>query len=168
MLASLFAFSLSLSIYSIDSTILIQKSEAVEIDTAAFVGRHNYYREKVGAPNIHWSQELANYAQTWANKLAGSCNMRHSSGNYGENIYWTSDVATAEEVVDYWASESKYFNHKNPTYVSGRSSKSGHYSQVIWAKSLWLGAGKATCKNGGEIWVCSYDPPGNMVGEKAY
>jgi len=168
MLASLFALGLSLTIQSENQVDLTDKVEMISIDTVAFVERHNYYRSRVGAPQIHWSKELADYAQAWANKIASKCQLVHSSGSYGENIYWTSGSATEEEVVDYWASEEVYFNHKNLTYVKGRSYKSGHYSQVIWAKSLWLGAGKATCKNGGEIWVCSYNPPGNVIGERAY
>lgn len=138
------------------------------IDTTALVAQHNFYRTQVGAPAIHWSNELATYAQNWADKLARSCALEHSHGKYGENIYWTSDVATEAEVVDYWAEEAQYFNHKNPTYQGSKSAKSGHYSQVIWAKSTQVGAGKANCKNGGQIWVCVYNPPGNMVGEKAY
>lgn len=138
------------------------------IDSTSFIQRHNYYRSQVGAPEIKWSKELAAYAQSWANNLASKCQMIHSSGNYGENIYWTSGTATEDEVVDYWASEEIYFNHKNPTYIKGRSHKSGHYSQIIWAKTQYVGAAKATCKGGGEIWVSSYNPAGNVIGEKAY
>lgn len=138
------------------------------IDTTSFVAQHNYYRAKVGAPQIHWNDTLATYAQAWANKLALTCEMKHSNGQYGENIYWSSAPKNEKDVVDRWASEEKYFNHKNPTYIRGKSSKSGHYSQVIWANSTQLGAGVANCKNGGQIWVCVYNPPGNVIGEKAY
>ncbi|MBI3136592.1 MAG: hypothetical protein HYZ14_18095 [Bacteroidetes bacterium] len=138
------------------------------VDTTLLVKQHNFYRQRVNAPDIHWSDELAVYAQAWANKLAKTCQLQHSGGKYGENIYWTSDEANEQAVVDYWAEEEKYFNHKNPTYIRGKSSKSGHYSQVIWAKSTLVGAGVANCKGGGQIWVCVYDPPGNMIGEKAY
>ncbi|MBK9190753.1 MAG: hypothetical protein IPM77_04140 [Crocinitomicaceae bacterium] len=143
-------------------------SENPTIDTTKIVERHNYYRQKVGAPDIHWSEELAAYAQAWADKLAKNCQLQHSNGEYGENIYWHSDVSNEEAVIDYWAEEEKYFNHKNTTYISGRSHKSGHYSQVIWAKSTKVGAGVANCKGGGQIWVCVYDPAGNVIGEKAY
>lgn len=138
------------------------------IDTTVFLAQHNYYREKVGSPDIHWNDSLASYAQEWADKLAKTCDMQHSDGPYGENIYWSSSPKNEKAVVDRWASEEQYFNHKNTTYIRGKSSKSGHYSQVIWAKSTELGAGVANCKNGGQIWVCVYNPPGNVVGEKAY
>lgn len=138
------------------------------IDTGVFVAQHNYYRAKVGVPDIHWNDSLAAYAQNWANSLAETCDMEHSDGPYGENIYWSSAPRTEKVVVDRWAAEEKYFNHKNPTYISGKSHKSGHYSQVIWAKSTELGAGVANCDGGGQIWVCVYNPAGNMIGEKAY
>ena len=141
---------------------------AVSIDTTAFVSRHNFYRKQVGAPDIHWSAELANYAQAWADKLSKTCSLQHSRGKYGENIYWKSNASNENDVVDYWATEKADFNHKDPTYIRGKSEKSGHYSQVIWAKSTLLGAGVANCKDGAQIWVCVYDPPGNMIGEKAY
>jgi pathogenesis-related protein 1 len=138
------------------------------IDTTVFIAQHNFYRAKVGSPTIHWNDSLAAYAQAWADKLAQTCDMQHSDGPYGENIYWSSAPKNEKAVVDRWASEEKYFNHNNPIYIRGKSSKSGHYSQVIWAKSTELGAGVANCKNGGQIWVCVYNPPGNMIGEKAY
>jgi len=140
----------------------------VAIDTTAFVAQHNFYRNQVGSPDIHWSNELAAYAQNWTDKIAKSCQLQHSSGSYGENIYWNSSPASEQEVVDYWATEKADFNHKNPTYVRGKSEKSGHYSQIIWAESTKLGAGVANCKDGSQIWVCVYDPAGNMIGEKAY
>lgn len=145
-----------------------RSSGKVTIDTNVFLAQHNYYREKVGSPRIYWNDTLASYAQAWADKLAQTCNMSHSDGPYGENIYWSSSPRNEKQVVDRWASEEKYFNHKNPTYIRGKSSKSGHYSQVIWTKSTELGAGVANCKNGGQIWVCVYNPPGNRIGEKAY
>jgi len=138
------------------------------INSAQIVERHNYHREKVGAPDIHWSDTLAEYAQNWAEKLTKTCQLKHSGGQYGENIFWSSTPRNADYVVDHWCEEEKYFNHKNPTYIKGKSSKSGHYSQVIWAKSLFVGAGMAYCPDGSQMWVCVYDPPGNFIGDKAY
>ncbi len=138
------------------------------VDKEALLAQHNYYRDQVGVPHLEWSDELAEYAQNWANKLARKCNMYHSSGKYGENIYWTSSTATEAEVVDYWASEEKFFNHRNRTYKKGSGLKSGHYSQVIWKETTQVGGAVANCKHGGQIWVCNYDPHGNVIGCKAY
>lgn len=144
------------------------QSSKTKVDTTVFVERHNYYRSKVGSPPIKWNDSLAMFAQSWADHLAKTCDFEHSDADYGENIYWSSAPADEIKVVDKWASEEKYFNHNDPTYYRNTSSKSGHYSQVIWAKSTELGAGYANCKNGSQIWVCVYNPAGNMIGEKAY
>ena len=139
------------------------------IDKKAFVYRHNYYRQKVGVPPVEWDDELAKYADNWAKRLALTCEMNHrKKDNYGENIYWHSSESNENRVVDKWAAEEKYFNHKNPVYKKGQSSKFGHYSQIIWRKTKKIGAAVRNCKGGGQIWVCNYDPPGNYVNEKVY
>ena len=43
----------------------------------------------------------------------------------------------------------------------------GHYTQVVWRKSLRVGCGMATC-GATEVWVCNYDPAGNWDGERPY
>ena len=145
------------------------QNEGVEIDKSKFVERHNYYRRKVGVPPVTWSDELASYADLWASRLALKCALQHRKKNkYGENIYMHSRTSKEYDVVDLWASEEKYFNHKNPIYIKGEGKKSGHYSQIIWAKTTKIGAAVRTCKDGGQIWVCNYDPPGNYIGRKAY
>ncbi|MEO9532073.1 MAG: CAP domain-containing protein [Crocinitomicaceae bacterium] len=139
------------------------------IDKKAFVDRHNYYRKKVGVPPVVWDDDLAAYADKWAQRLALKCEMKHrSKDNYGENIYWHSGESNEVKVVDKWAAEEKYFNHNDLFYRKGKSSKYGHYSQIIWRKTKRIGAAVRTCKNGGQIWVCNYDPPGNYVNQKIY
>lgn len=143
-------------------------SQIGEMEKEALLKQHNLYRNEVGVPNLEWDDELAAYAQKWADHLAKSCNMVHSSGSYGENIYWTSGSSTASHVVDRWASEKRYFNLKNPVYKSGAGSRYGHYTQMIWKKTTHVGGGMANCRHGGEIWVCSYNPHGNVIGERAF
>ena len=163
------SIALSLFVFLTNSFISFDDETKKEgVDAALIVERHNYHRAKVGAPDIQWSDVLAEYAQNWAEKLTKTCQLQHSGGQYGENIFWSSTPRSADYVVDDWCEEEKYFNHKNTTYIKGKSSKSGHYSQVIWAKSLYVGAGMAYCKDGSQMWVCVYDPPGNFIGEKAY
>lgn len=137
-------------------------------DKDALLARHNFYRKKVGVPALKWSDELAEIAQKWANKLAKKCNLEHSSSEWGENIYWTSGTATATEVVDRWAREEKYFDHTNRVYKSPEGRKFGHYSQIIWRNTTHVGCAVQKCRHGGEIWVCNYDPPGNYIGEPVY
>lgn len=139
------------------------------IDQEKLVSRHNFYREKLDIPPLEWSDSLADFAQNWADHLADNgCGLEHSSGSFGENIYWTSGKRDENDVVDYWAQESKYFDHENPVFKKGKMNAYGHYTQIIWRETRYVGAGVATCSNGTEIWVCSYDPPGNYINEKVY
>ncbi len=137
------------------------------------VDRHNFWRAKVGVDPLKWSDELASYAQVWANHLAESgCDMQHRprtgefSQKYGENIYWCSGMkASSQVVVDSWASELADFNAKRLECNEGKVC--GHYTQIVWSSTQEVGCAMARCENQ-EIWVCNYNPPGNWVGQKPY
>lgn len=131
--------------------------------------RHNYWRASLGIPPLTWSDEVAQYAQAWANELAASsCKLNHRrNGKYGENLFWASGMKiTPAFVTDDWASEREHFDHKTQTCANGEVC--GHYTQQIWEETTKIGCGMAKCSNGAEIWVCNYDPAGNYVGEKVY
>ncbi|MCB9222971.1 MAG: hypothetical protein H6582_02245 [Crocinitomicaceae bacterium] len=147
-----------------------KKIEEIKIDQQKFVDRHNYYRDKVNVPKVEWSDEIALYAQEWANQLALSCQLKHRSGNdgYGENICMAPISYDEEKVVDIWASEEAKFNHNDPVFRHKDLYKYGHYSQLIWRKTERIGAGAAKCSHGSTIWVCNYDPPGNYIDQRVY
>lgn len=148
-----------------DNSIL---NSAVTIDENRLLERHNYHREKLGIPPLSWSDDLANSAQALANELAKKCEMKHSNLSVGENLYWNSNFATEFEVVDYWASEERFFDHKKREFKMSQVSLYGHYSQIIWSETTHVGGAKQRCKHGGEIWVCHYSPRGNMIGSMVY
>lgn len=147
-----------------------QDVKVIRINKEKFVERHNFHRKKVGVPDVEWSDDIADYAQKWANRLALSCKLQHRSAKhgYGENICMAPLSYTEADVVDVWASEEEYFDHKNPVFRHKDLYKYGHYSQVIWRKTKKIGAGAAKCAHGSSIWVCNYDPPGNYIDEKVY
>jgi pathogenesis-related protein 1 len=136
------------------------------------VARHNYWRSKVKVKPLVWSEELAAFAQKWADELARKgCEMEHRPATgewgtrYGENIYWSSGMSNeATAVVDSWASEVKFFNPRNGKCSGGVC---GHYTQIVWSATTQVGCGMAKCGNE-EIWVCNYDPPGNYKNQKPY
>jgi hypothetical protein len=43
------------------------------------------------------------------------------------------------------------------------SMNTGHFTQLVWRSSARLGCGASVCR-GLQIWVCNYDPPGNVQG----
>lgn len=119
-------------------------------------------------PPLAWSADVAAEAQAYAEQ----CVWMHSGNpKYGENLFASSGGSTPADVVGSWVSEEADYDYAS----NGCSGICGHYTQVVWAKSMKLGCGKATCTSGSpfgsgnwEIWVCNYDPPGNFNGEKPY
>lgn len=109
-------------------------------------------------PTLSWSDELASYAQNYADDYDCSGSLTHSGGPYGENLaigYGTTGA------VDAWYSEIKDYSFSNPDY----SSSTGHFTQVVWKSTTKVGCGIKQC---GGVWgdyiICSYDPAGNMLG----
>ncbi|MCJ7547003.1 MAG: CAP domain-containing protein [Deltaproteobacteria bacterium] len=134
---------------------------------------HNKARAEVGVGPLHWSKQLAIYAEEWADHLAATkCRMQHrpQSGQwkqeYGENLFMgTAGYYGAADAVKAWVSEKKYY--KGGTLTSFNWRASGHYTQVVWKDTKELGCAKVGCK-GNIIVVCNYDPPGNFLGQKPY
>ncbi|MCI5139186.1 MAG: hypothetical protein D3922_12405, partial [Candidatus Electrothrix sp. AR1] len=44
----------------------------------------------------------------------------------------------------------------------------GHYTQVVWRSTKEVGCGMASCNDKAQLWVCQYNPRGNMLGQKPY
>ena len=139
---------------------------------------HNAYRNEVGIPPLAWSDDLAKYAQNWANELVKrDCKMQHRPYDdsdpwkqlYGENIYWgggTNWSPTVLDAVADWGTERKNFNFNSKACKGGATC--GHYTQIVWKNTTQVGCGVATCEDGYVIVVCNYNPPGNYTGEKPY
>ncbi len=144
-------------------------------ELAGITAAHNRIRADVQAasggalPPLTWSCGVASYAQNYADDLATQgCPLDHSSGPYGENLYWSSGNASPEDAVEAWASEGQCYTYgRFPEQCSGACGDCGHYTQIVWRDSTSLGCGKANCSDA-SVWVCDYDPPGNFVGEYPY
>lgn len=139
-------------------------------ETGALAGlsaAHNQYRGEVGVAALTWSPTIARYAQDWANQLAANgCQIAHRPNRpYGENLFWTTQSVTSQYVVDFWAAERANYDIETNSCSSGNVC--GHYTQIVWAATTQIGCGMATCGTK-QIWVCNYDPPGNVLGQKPY
>lgn len=133
------------------------------VDSDAVVAAHGAARERHCAPPLVWSKVLAASAQRWANTLKSrGCAFEHSENpKYGENLAaGTSGMLDAEKVVAMWYDEVELFDFQR----GGFSPKTGHFTQVVWRKTRAVGCGMAQC-NGLDVWVCQYDPPGNVRGQ---
>ncbi len=136
------------------------------LDAAAqqFIDAHNRVRERHCAAPLAWSQKLAQLAQKWANHLRDAgCVFGHSGGDTGENLAaGTIGALDPAGSVAMWADEEKLYRFPN----GGFSMKTGHFTQLVWRATTHVGCGHSQC-NGNDIYVCEYDPAGNVEGEYA-
>ena len=126
---------------------------------------HNRIRHSHGVEPLAWSDDLASYAKPWADRLASEGRLyHHPKPKYGENLYLISGgAASADEVVASWESESTDYDYRS----NSCRSRCGHYTQIVWRDSKQLGC--AVGRSGKtEVWVCEYNPPGNVIGERPY
>jgi len=152
------------------------------VDSAAIVAAHNKWRAQVGVGKLSYSPELAASSQAWADKLkqTNQCRMRHSrpEGQYGENLYWASALTWSDgrrelqkvlsaQPVDSWGSEKRDYNYAKNSCAPGKVC--GHYTQMVWKASTKVGCAMTVCEDSREqVWVCQYQPAGNVVGRKPY
>lgn len=125
---------------------------------------HNALRAEVKLPPLRWSHILAKHSQNWANILLADNRCAHNPESpYGENILATGIGSTPVKAFNQWASElSDYLYRTN----SCRGT-CGHYTQIVWRDTVKVGCAVARGERS-EIWVCSYDPPGNFRNEWPY
>lgn len=184
----MFIRSTVLAISTLFSFLTFSLGLHAETEPAAFKGMtyaHNQIRSKLGIPALQWSNKLAKHAQEWADYLAenNQCRMKHRPDDglhqriYGENIFWASprrwtngtveaQSLESADVVTAWADEVLHYNYANNNCAPGRMC--GHYTQIIWKDSRLLGCGMRVCDSLAQLWVCSYDPPGNYIGQRPY
>lgn len=147
-----------------DDTAGTDTTEPAGLDQASqtILDETNKDREAHCAPPLTWSDDLAAVAQTWADHLRDEgCGFEHSSTEYGENLAGGSTGALPPEgVVSMWYDEKKDFDFKR----GGFGMDTGHFTQLVWIGTTQMGCGMSQC-NGMDLWVCNYDPPGNVDGE---
>lgn len=109
---------------------------------------------------------ISNYAQEWANKLARENSFNHRTERKdGENLWCIMSSnpnvkISPEDAVNSWYNEIKYYRYDNNPNIM----QVGHFTQVVWIKSTKLGVGVA--QNGGRVVVvCNYHEHGNYMGQ---
>lgn len=139
---------------------------------------HNQERALVNSIPLLWSDQLADYAQTWANHLANSgCHLVHRTNaedtlGTGENLAWYSSYGSAPQNIGSarpaqdWAAEKVDYSYVSNSCAAGKAC--GHYTQMVWNTTLNVGCARSICPDNGQIWVCNYSPPGNYIGVKPY
>jgi uncharacterized protein YkwD len=126
---------------------------------------HNVVRARVGVPPLVWADQLAAVAQDCANHLIATNAFSHRPNNqFGENLFAiTGGTPSPAQVVGMWAVEAQEYDVRSNTC----SGMCGHYTQIVWRQTRALGCAVVANPNR-EVWVCNYDPPGNVVGHRPY
>ncbi|XP_010943945.1 pathogenesis-related protein PRB1-2-like [Elaeis guineensis] len=132
-----------------------------------YLGPHNAARAALGLPRMSWNQNLANFAQRYASQRVRDCRPIPPPGPYGWNIYiGTRGRDTPSAAVASWVSEKQYYRCPSNTCAAGRTCS--HYTQVVWSTSTQLGCARMRCNNGNYFIMCSYNPRGNLPGQRPY
>lgn len=129
---------------------------------AALLDAHNARRAEHCAAPLEWSDDLAAVARSWAEDLARrDCAFEHNQTAFGENLWaGTAESFSPQQIVDMWHRELGEYD-----FAAGRfGMDTGHFTQLVWRSSRRVGCGSSTC-GGMDLWVCNYDPPGNVQGE---
>ena len=140
---------------------------------AGITAAHNAARARVGVAPLAWDDGLAASAQAWANRCIDVAappglidhNPNRSAGfafYVGENIFASSGTPTGQQAVKSWVEEAANYDYR-ANICKGMC---GHYTQVVWSKSVRLGCGISRCAKlrfRNSI-VCDYGPGGNNGG----
>merc|ERR1711887_44457 len=154
--------------------------EAVDTPIAALTGdqetglaRHNHYRQlHKNTPNQSSDSVLCNDAAVYAQKLAEKGKLEHDSDELnekkqGENLYMarSSRPITSpgyDRAVDKWYAEIDDYDWNNPDF----SSKTGHFTQVVWKDSINMCMAHAYSEDQKEVYIVArYKPRGNYKGQ---
>ena len=129
---------------------------------------HNVIRREYGVPDLVYDTDLEVVSAEWIEHLANNgCMLEHNwDSPLGENLFWSNYQESPEAVVGWWASEVQYYDYETNSCEDGQMC--GHYTQVIWSTTERVGCAVGACDDGSEIWMCNYDPAGNMVGVLPY
>ena len=127
----------------------------------------NTYRSKNHANDLTHDPTISIASQNWANYLSTSNLFEHSNNNkYGENLAWfggyKNDIINLIKLsIDAWYNEIKYYDFNNP----GFSSKTGHFSQLVWSSTTSCGVGYSyNTSNHSAVIVMNFYIPGNVIG----
>jgi hypothetical protein len=111
-----------------------------------------------------WDDTIAIVAQAYANKCMYGHNPNLGTLKYGENIAAGTGSFVRNASMQMWNDDEKpSYTYSTNTCAPGKVC--GHYTQVVWAKSVRFGCGETFCPiltNAGKDWtfhVCDFSPP---------
>jgi Cysteine-rich secretory protein family len=144
----------------------------------SMLSAHNDRRHQHCVAPLTWSNDLAQAAQTYADKCI--LNMHGADGENMADAWRVQNESpvlpamTDKEAFERtWYCEFNNYHFDNPQFKGGFTANcrdvNGHFTEVVWKDTCQLGCGRATCgmtdEHGvvhqGTHWVCRFNPPGN-------
>jgi len=119
----------------------------------------------VGGPALARLTRLAAAALDWEQRANFTDSVMHRPAYpYGENLHTNSgNAAWPWQVVQSGAANALTYDVRSDTCRG----ICGPYTQIVWRATRCL-AGAVATDAGREVWVCEYDPRGNLVGDRPY
>ncbi|KAI3958836.1 hypothetical protein MKX01_023512 [Papaver californicum] len=154
-----------MSLISLTLALLVHFSQA-QISPEDYLAPHNLARAAVNVTPLGWDDIVASYATDYAKQRADDCKLVHSTGGpYGENLAMSTGDLAAGDAVNLWVDEKSNYDVESNSCQGGECL---HYTQVVWRNTYRLGCASVNCTTGGTFVICSYDPPGNWIGQRPY
>lgn len=125
----------------------------------------NQLRARHSAAPLTWSPACATTAQAYAQQLLTSefkHGMVYDANHHpvGQNLAWRSVPNwEAKEAVQLWYDEITKYDFRKGVF----DKTTGHFTQMVWAKTKEVGIGIATSPRKTVV-VANFSPPGNVRG----
>jgi len=134
-----------------------QARPLTEAAKSAAVDYHNALRALEGAANMElmeWNENVSSRATSWASKCKKGHPRYHQDG---QNVVGGGNPKNLTSSIDIWYNEKEYYYYDTHTC---RKWPCGHYTQVVWARSRYLGCIVYQCPHHVKT-VCNYWRKGN-------
>ena len=107
-------------------------------------------------PAMSISMKLCVSAQEWANHLASRNELYYPPQrifNFGQNIFCCVEASltasiSGQEVATYWYSSIKRYDFFKKPSLLHTTVNCGHFTQIVWKNSKFMGVGKAYSSTG--------------------
>jgi hypothetical protein len=135
-----------------------------------FTESHNELRAEFGVPALVWDDGLAEAAAEWLEVLSTErdCQAEHNLDSpLGENLAWNKGFESHPcRVTAGWAEEEQDWDFETESCTG----ECGHWTQIMWTSTERIGCAVTACADAPdeELWMCTYDPPGNVPGQPPF